>query len=303
MDDRIVTDPEGISLFIYAEDAADNYETRMIMNNKPEGLIPLDIREEAGKKVLHYRVKGLLPLKTLPERSQTELLYNVIFALERLESVLSSYMLSEDRILLEPETVFLDPENKKVRFCYDPGKEASFRASFQRLMEWFIRNMKPAEEEDVLTVYRIYQKSREDDLTLKDPAMIWREEKLKKKELPAEMKTYSPGGSYQASQAFEIREETDESTRILMDIGIRPMQKESGFDLWRKRNVFEESYDDRQWQETKKDISYPEEEAFGKKEEYLRKIPDHLREAVKENRLESAALVIMILVVIFLLIR
>ncbi|MBQ1376784.1 MAG: hypothetical protein IIY77_02335 [Lachnospiraceae bacterium] len=179
MEKQILDDGRSRYLRLEDESVPENmYEIRMINHNKPEGLLVFHM-EETGKTVQYdYFISGLSSLKSCTEEDDTDYLYSVIFALEHLSDVFYEYMLSPDRLELDPETIFVRKETGSLYFCYYPGKKSSFQQSLQELMEFFVKVMDPNDEPSVLLLYGLYRKSREENVTMKTLAEFWRERNL-----------------------------------------------------------------------------------------------------------------------------
>ncbi|MBR0086811.1 MAG: hypothetical protein IJL98_03620 [Lachnospiraceae bacterium] len=184
MEKQILDDGRSRYLRLEDESVPENmYEIRMINHNKPEGLLVFHM-EETGKTVQYdYFISGLSSLKSCTEEDDTDYLYSVIFALEHLSDVFYEYMLSPDRLELDPETVFVRKETGSLYFCYYPGKKSSFQQSLQELMEFFVKVMDPNDEPSVLLLYGLYRKSREENVTMKTLAEFWRERKNEERNL------------------------------------------------------------------------------------------------------------------------
>lgn len=184
MEKQILDDGRSRYLRLEDESVPENmYEIRMINHNKPEGLLVFHM-EETGKTVQYdYFISGLSSLKSCAEEDDTDYLYSVIFALEHLSDVFYEYMLSPDRLELDPETIFVRKETGSLYFCYYPGKKSSFQQSLQELMEFFVKVMDPNDEPSVLLLYGLYRKSREENVTMKTLAEFWRERKNEERNL------------------------------------------------------------------------------------------------------------------------
>lgn len=189
MKETMVRDGKHVFLRLEAEEGFDEgYEFRMITNNRPERLLKMSVSREGRSVFLDYNVSGLVSLESCAEETEA-LLYAVISALEKTGGILSEYLLSPDRLSLSPSHVFVRKETGQVWFCYVPGKEGSFRDSVTELMEFFMKKAAPSEPAEVLLLYGLYQKSREENVTPESLAEYWRTEKdaIRKEDLPPEI--------------------------------------------------------------------------------------------------------------------
>ena len=180
---------EGKYSFLRIEavnEADERFEVRMITNNQPEMLLKMVVTREGGQSFFDYNITGLSSLSSAAEEAATYL-FSVISGLERLGEVLPEYLLSSDAVSLAPEHIFVRKETGQVFFCYLPGREGSFQESVRAMMEFFMKYAAPSDPEEVLLLYGLYQRSREEDVRPESLAELWRDKKSssqKKEELP-----------------------------------------------------------------------------------------------------------------------
>ena len=160
-DSRAESAGQGLCRRLRAEDT-DRAELGMLRYSRIEGLVPMRIREEAEQISIQYIAEGLAPMpEVLTERNQEAVLYAVIRGLFQLSERLPPYFLSAEKLSLVPEEIFYDSGSGNMCFLYLPASKTNFQESLQRLMEFFLKHMNPQEEEKVLLLYGLYQKSRE----------------------------------------------------------------------------------------------------------------------------------------------
>ncbi|MBR6321875.1 MAG: hypothetical protein IKR59_03305, partial [Lachnospiraceae bacterium] len=135
----------------FPRNEADETELGMLENNRIAGLVPMELHE-AGETVLCiYRDDSLSVLDSLMNPEAGNLyLYAVIYALASAGIELREHFLDENRLSLLPQEIFVDETAGKVLFLYDPVKKALFQESLQRLMEYFLKVINPAEEQRIL---------------------------------------------------------------------------------------------------------------------------------------------------------
>ena len=167
MKDRYTEDGSGRFLVrTYRSDETDPTEIRMLTHNRPEGLLPMRFTDDGEELTVRYTVSGLETLRNaLDERNREALLFRVIRAVAAAGETAHAYFLSMDRLALSPEYIFLDSASEAVYFLYEPVSGQSFRQSVQALMEYFLKVLNPREEDKVLLLYGLYQKSREENVS------------------------------------------------------------------------------------------------------------------------------------------
>ena len=146
---------------------AAKYELRMLRETRPEGLLSVHPQWEGERFFLDYQVSGLVPLSEEQGPGAGNYLYAILFSLDRISSVLSEHYLRPEALLVSPEQIFLRKETGEIFFCYVPGRREPLSEGLPRLMEFFLKNAKPENERDVLMLYGLYQKSREENVTLR----------------------------------------------------------------------------------------------------------------------------------------
>ena len=143
------------------------YQFKMINTSRPTGLLPVHVTREKDGFVYSYDVTGLRSLKDSEgDDVQVDYLYSLISAMSKEAAVLSEFLLDPDKLLLTPETIFFRQWAGEVWFCYDPGKTEPLAESMTRLMEYFLKKLNPKDEEDILFMYGLYQRTREPNVSL-----------------------------------------------------------------------------------------------------------------------------------------
>ena len=217
MEYQIYEDGKSCFLRIGCEEPMENlFELKMIMNNQPEGFLRMHITETGEGMFFDYNVSGLESLKACPDEAlQGSYLKSIIFRLEELGEILKEYMLQGGRVELSEETIFLQRETGRVFFCYNPGKKKTMQESLRGLMEYFMKKICVSEEREVLLLYGLYAKSRENQVTFHTLADFWREN-AGEEEILSEANT--PGRIFEDDrkiynelglETFQVAEETE----------------------------------------------------------------------------------------------
>ncbi|MBQ6678851.1 MAG: hypothetical protein IJM76_02405 [Lachnospiraceae bacterium] len=153
------------------------HEVRMLTENRIPGIPAAFAAEIDGVRYLSYDVSGLVSLKTAEEAAELPVLLRaLIFSMARTSDALSAYLLKQEGLLLLPETVFLREESGEVFFCYLPGEHGSVQEAVEALAAWLIRVISSEKQEEILLLYGLYRKSREENVTLKTLAEYWQRE-------------------------------------------------------------------------------------------------------------------------------
>lgn len=261
---------------------ADETELGMLENNSIAGLVPMELHE-AGETVLCvYHDDGFTVLDGLMNSDAGNLyLYAVIYALALAGKELREHFLDENRLSLLPQEIFVDEAAGKVLFLYDPVKKKCFQESLQRLMEYFLKVINPAEEQRILFLYGLYRKSREEHVLPETLLQYWKEHAPEEKYSSEE--NYAPAGNYSSEKMMLRREEAgsrpdagfrDFSENLLDETAyVEPglyQPKNRAFEVWRKKRSAEGAAAEREnlpmdQGENEIDLSDYEASPFGEK--------------------------------------
>jgi hypothetical protein len=202
----MIIDPE--------EMAWEGYESRMLQNNSVEGLLPLQIRQTQDGIRFYYDITSRQPLLRLLEAQKwraeqiRRLLIGIFGVLERMEN----YLLRESRILLDPEYIYVDPENTRIWLCIVPGLTRDFPEDFGRLLEKILEYVDHQDKESVVLAYGIYQETRKENYGIEDIMRLVREETQYKP--PVDEMTRSEIRQESEKEPEAVRVESEPESRV-----------------------------------------------------------------------------------------
>ena len=164
--DQIIRDGKNVYLRIPLDQGFEaGYTFRMISGIQPACLLPVGIVREGHQVFADYRISGWTSLSSVPPEDLLDLLYGFVNTLRNAAEELADCLLTADDLSLDPGHIFLRRETGEIRFCYMLEGGGNFGRSLQELMEFFIKTAKPEGEQEVLLLYGLYQKSREENVT------------------------------------------------------------------------------------------------------------------------------------------
>jgi hypothetical protein len=183
----------------------EGYESRMLQNNSVEGVLPLQIRQTQDGIRFYYDITSRQPLLRLLEAQKwraeqiRRLLIGIFGVLERMEN----YLLRESRILLDPEYIYVDPENTRIWLCIVPGLMRDFPEDFGRLLEKILEYVDHQDKESVVLAYGIYQETRKTNYSIDDIMRLVREDPQSKNLVDEKTKP-------------ELRQESEEGPEVVL---------------------------------------------------------------------------------------
>ena len=149
---------------------SDMYTLRMISGNKIPGLLGFQEKWLDGTPMYYYDITSKQPLSRLAERRKitgTELrtlISDFILVLKQMER----FLLDEQRICLNPECIYIDPETCHGSFCLIPGYRSDFSKSFFDLAQYVLDHVDHSDGDAVILAFSMFRESRKDNFGIED---------------------------------------------------------------------------------------------------------------------------------------
>lgn len=144
----------------------EDYQMRMLQENKIEGLLQVSGQGINGKSQYSYEISGKVSMKSVYEKMVIEKdeLASFLRQFLNLLSQIENYLLNVNCILLEPEYIFY--EEGKYFFCYLPIEEEQFCYRFHCLTEYFVSKINHKEQQAILLAYELHKATMEENYSL-----------------------------------------------------------------------------------------------------------------------------------------
>lgn len=158
MERKITIEENGI----YRED----YQIRMLQENKIEGILPVRGRGRDEKSYFDYEVSGKISIKALYEKNNINNLEIKKFLKELLNVIndVERYLLNIHCLLLKPEYIFYDEGD--YYFCYYPPGDSNLWEEFHTLTEYLVKKADYKDQECVRIVFLLHKKTMEENYSL-----------------------------------------------------------------------------------------------------------------------------------------
>ena len=149
----LIIDPEELTW--------QGYESQMMSRNSIEGVLRFQLRQMDSGVRFYYEITSRQPLSRILENRNIQaeeirrLVIGIFGVLERAER----YLLMEERILLEPQYLYVDPDTFRVWLCFVPGIERNFPEDFSKLLEYLLGSVDHQDKESVVLAYGLYQET------------------------------------------------------------------------------------------------------------------------------------------------
>ena len=157
--------PNGEAAFPETE-----YELHMLEENQIPGFLDCVRKKINGKNQYYYEITSRQSLTQICEsepltaESIRLLLYCLYQALQQMDP----YLLDGNKIVLEPEMIYLDIESREAFFCYWPLCGKTIQESFRMLASYLLYHLERSDTEAVLLMYEINRKVQEKNFALLD---------------------------------------------------------------------------------------------------------------------------------------
>ena len=149
---------------------SDMYTLRMISGNKIPGLLGFQEKWLDGTPMYYYDITSKQPLSRLAERRKITgpelrtLISDFILVLKQMER----FLLDEQRICLNPECIYIDPETCHGSFCLIPGYHSDFSKSFFEFAQYVLDHVDHGDGEAVILAFSMFRESRKDNFGIED---------------------------------------------------------------------------------------------------------------------------------------
>lgn len=144
------------------------YQINMIKYNNISGLLPIQFFIEDGEYRYFYDIscKESLADRMNQKKYSIQEIRTVMACLYRCVQQLEDYLLDINCIILDPEYLFTERGCFNIQFCFYQDKKETFEQSLEILFDYFLNQLDYQDEKTVVFMYGLYQKSREENVSL-----------------------------------------------------------------------------------------------------------------------------------------
>lgn len=145
-----------------------DYQIHMLTENQIEGLLTCSIKRVNGKGRYFYDITSRQSMENIFEKEHihAEDIRTILRGLYTALTEAKKYLLDINKVVLEPQMIYMDIETKEPLFCYLPVYEGDILSSFGKLTEYIMRRLDQGDSSAVLLGYEIYRKSMEENYSL-----------------------------------------------------------------------------------------------------------------------------------------
>ena len=147
-----------------------SYALRMLSENRIAGLLPFQEKQIDGETFLYFNITSRQSLSRMMEyrafkakeiRQITSDLIVTMTALER-------FLMDGDQLCLEPDMIYVDPDDLRANFCLFPGRGSQFEESFKKLARYILDHVDHTDGEAVVLAFALFRAGETENLGIRD---------------------------------------------------------------------------------------------------------------------------------------
>lgn len=156
------------------EMTGDDYQRKMITENRIRGLLPCQIRYINGETLLYYEITSKQSVKGLFEGKHLTMkdLRGLFISLKMVMEETASFLLPEDGLLIEPDMIFTELEKEEFYFVYDPFSESRGTQTLIALLEFLADHVDGEDNAALQAVYHMLDLAEKEQFVL-DEIVEW----------------------------------------------------------------------------------------------------------------------------------
>lgn len=161
--------PDYEKLYTGNEKEEENeYEIHMLEENQIPGFMKCIRKKINGQSRYYYEITSRQSLAQICEGESLNAgdIKTILKCLYQALQQMDRYLLDVNRLVLEPECIYLDIESREASFCYLPVYENRIQDSFRMFASFLLYHLNQADTEAVLLVYEINRKVQEKNYAL-----------------------------------------------------------------------------------------------------------------------------------------
>lgn len=151
------------------ENQIESYHIKMLLKNIIHKFLPMNVKTINNKQIFYYNITSKQPISRIYETSKLKQkdVLNIIMNISQISSIVNEYLLELDNVVLNPEYMYMDINDKSIYFTYSPIVDKGFSESLKEFFEYILEHLDHNDKNAVQFTYGIYQKILQDSFDLK----------------------------------------------------------------------------------------------------------------------------------------
>lgn len=156
------------SSLVFEKEWADHvsyFQLEMLLENDIKGLLSCSSHSFNGEDQIYYDITGKQTLACIYEKKQMKEtdVERLLFGIRDVLLQLQEYLLDENKLLLQPEYIYIDLSTKEISFCFYPFWDGNLSQAFMELAEYLLEKIDHEREEAVVAAYQFYRLVKEEN--------------------------------------------------------------------------------------------------------------------------------------------
>ena len=163
-------------LVLEEKEYQENYQVQMLLKNRIPGFLECRMTRVDRDALLYYEITSRQNLRLVLERKRISLpeLRKLLEELEQAIAICEEYLLDADRILLQPEYLYLDPDTWKVWICFYPFETQESGGGLLGLAEYLLDHLERQDSGAVTLGYEFYRMAGEENPSVQKLLEEWK---------------------------------------------------------------------------------------------------------------------------------
>lgn len=170
-------------MLIPAQPDQESFRRRMILENQIPHFLPVSLGSGGETAMYRYQISSRVSLEEHLQHSPLRLpvCKQLIYSLCKSLKVLGEYLLTEENLLIRPETIYMEESGRESEgmlyggrkaeeweflFCLYPDEEQEVKTGLKDLLKYLMEKTDPAEKAEnscALLLYELYQRTLKDN--------------------------------------------------------------------------------------------------------------------------------------------
>lgn len=162
-------------LVLEEKEFRENYQVEMLLKNRIPGFLECRMTRVDREASFCYEITSRQNLRLVLERKRITLteLVKLLKGIEQAAATCEEYLLDAERILLQPEYIYLDPDTWKVWVCFYPFEEQDTGGELLGLAEYLLDHLDRQDSGAVTLGYEFYRMAGEENPSIRKLLETW----------------------------------------------------------------------------------------------------------------------------------
>lgn len=148
----------------------ETYSLRMLSENRITGLLPFREKRVDGESYLYFNITSKQALSRMMEyrfftaKEIRQIMEDLLMAMAALEK----FLMDGDQLALDPDLIYVDPDDLKANFCFIPGTEGSFEINFRKLSRYILDHVDHTDGDAVILAFALFKAGEKENFGIAD---------------------------------------------------------------------------------------------------------------------------------------